>query len=206
MEPFIAAHASTGRTLEIGGAASYYAHYFPNKVGLDTRPSPSVDIVGDAHDIPLPDNQFDVVLCTEVLEHLHTPQKALDEMRRVLKPGGALILTTRFISPLHDAPGDYFRFTKYGLRHLLREWDIVSLEEETTTAETFGALLQRVAFQSDVRGGMITKLFLLMLARCTGVLAFFIKQEYGRKNELGMGKERSIMTFGYYVFAKKPLP
>jgi len=203
MGPFIAAHASTGYTLEIGGATSYYAEYFPNKVGLDIRPSPNVDIVADAHSIPLPDNQFDVVLCTEVLEHLHTPQKAIDEMRRVLKPGGALILTTRFISPIHDAPGDYFRFTKYGLAHLLREWDVVSLQEETTTAETFGALLQRVAFQTDVRGGMVTKLFLLLLARCTGILALLIKQEYGRKNELGTYKERSIMTFGYYVYARK---
>src|SRR5438105_3348465 len=141
MEPFIARHKSDAYTLEIGSGSSYYRHYFPNRVGLDVREGEAVDVVGDAHALPFKDGTFERVLCTEVLEHLHTPQKAIDEMHRVLSPGGKLILTTRFIAPIHDAPGDYFRFTRYGLAHLLREWSEVSIEEETSTPETFGHLL-----------------------------------------------------------------
>jgi len=202
MGPFIASHASPLRTLEIG-ATNYYTQYFPNKVGLDIRPGPFADVVGDAHGLPLPDASFERVLCTEVLEHLHTPQKAIDEMHRVLKPGGELILTTRFIAPIHDAPGDYFRFTKFGLAHLLREWEVLSIEEETGTAETFGHLLQRIAFQTDLRGGIITKSLLLLLAHCTVPLSWLIKREYGRKNDLGVYPISSIMTAGYYVHARK---
>lgn len=202
MTPFIKSHASPLRTLEIG-ASGYYAEYFPNKVGLDIRPGPFVDVVGDAHELPFPDQSFERILCTEVLEHVHTPQKAIDEMYRVLKPVGELILTTRFIAPIHDSPGDYFRFTKYGLAHLLRKWEIVSIKEETTTAETFGHLLQRIAYQSDLRGGVVTKALLLLLAHCTAPLSWLIKREYGRKNDLGVYPEPAIMTAGYYVHARK---
>lgn len=204
MTPFIASHASPLRTLEIG-ATDYYAEYFPNKVGLDVRPGPAVDVVGDAHELPFPDQSFERVLCTEVLEHLHTPQKAIDEMYRVLKPRGELILTTRFIAPIHDSPGDYFRFTKYGLAHLLRNWEIVSIKEETTTPETFGHLLQRIAYQSDLRGGVVTKALLLLAAHCTAPLSWLIKREYGVKNDRATRLETTIMSAGYYVHAYKPL-
>jgi len=202
--PFIKARASAMRTLEIG-ATNYYAEYFPNKVGLDIRPGPQVDVVGDVHQLPFASGSFERVLCTEVLEHLHTPQVAIDEMFRVLKSGGELILTTRFIAPIHDAPGDYFRFTKYGLKHLLRDWEILALEEETSTAGTFGHLLQRVAYQSDLRGGVVAKALLLLLARCTAPLSWLIKREYGRKNDLGVYPEPAIMTAGYHVHARKPI-
>jgi SAM-dependent methyltransferase len=202
MTPFIESHASNARTLEIG-ASDYYSEYFPNKVGLDMRPGPFVDVVGDAHELPFEDESFERILCTEVLEHLHTPQKAIDEMYRVLKKGGELILTTRFIAPIHDSPGDYFRFTKYGLSHLLKQWEIISIQEETTTAETFGHLLQRVAYQCDLRGEKMTKALLLFLAHCTAPLSWLIKREYGRNNDLGVYPEKAIMTAGYYVHARK---
>lgn len=203
MQPFIARHASDAYTLEIGSGSSYYKEYFPNRIGLDERAGPSVDVVGDAHTLPFESEKFERILCTEVLEHLHTPQQAIDEMHRVLKPGGELILTTRFMAPIHDAPGDYFRFTRYGLGHLLRDWSEVSIEEENTTPETFGHLLQRVAYQSDLRGGVLTKSLLLLLARCTAPLGWLIRKEYGRNNPLGRHAERAIMTAGYYVHAKK---
>ena len=73
---------------------------------------------------------------------------AIAEMKRVLKPGGKLLLTTRFVFPLHDVPNDYFRFTKYGLQHLLKDgWEIIELEDETSTKDTIAALLQRIGFR-----------------------------------------------------------
>jgi SAM-dependent methyltransferase len=203
LERFIAQNASTGRTLEIGGARPYYASYFPNRVGFDIQSSPSVDVVGDAHTLPFKNEEFDTVVCVEVLEHLHTPQVAIDEMRRVLRKGGTLLLTTRFIQAIHDAPGDYYRFTKYGLAHLLRAWQEVEITEDMTTAQTFGALLQRLAYQCDLRGGTLTKLCLLVVARCTAPLGWVIRREYGKKNDTGVRPESSIMTSGYHVRARK---
>ena len=77
-------------------------------------PARNPEIVGDAQEMPFADATYSTILCTEVLEHIPDPQKAVDEMYRVLKPGGTLILTTRFLFPVHDAPGDYWRFTPYG--------------------------------------------------------------------------------------------
>ncbi|HIE96776.1 MAG TPA: class I SAM-dependent methyltransferase [Fuerstia sp.] len=85
----------------------------------DRRP----DIVGDVSRLTMfgPES-FDTVLMFEVLEHISTPQAAIDELHRVLKTEGRLILSTPFLFEIHDAPHDYYRYTKFGLHHLLREF------------------------------------------------------------------------------------
>src|SRR5215831_10665922 len=110
LDRFIAAHASTRRTLDIGAQNGPYAAQFPKRIALDIKQGLGVRIIGDAQALGIRDASFDVVLCTEVLEHLPEPQRAIDEMYRVLAPGGQLLLTTRFLFPIHDAPHDYFRF------------------------------------------------------------------------------------------------
>lgn len=80
-------------------------------VGLDMRPGSGVDVVGTADKLPFPDASFDVVVCTEMLEHDVAPWLSLAEMGRVLRPGGHLLLTTRGNGfPEHGYPSDYFRF------------------------------------------------------------------------------------------------
>jgi len=74
--------------------------------------------VCDITDIPVDSSRFDIVICTQVLEHLVDPRAAFDEFFRILKPGGTLVLTTNFLFPIHGAPYDFFRFTTYGLQHL----------------------------------------------------------------------------------------
>ncbi|MGH1447871.1 MAG: class I SAM-dependent methyltransferase [Pseudomonadaceae bacterium] len=72
------------------------------------------------------DNSFDVVISDQVLEHLEgDPQRAIDECYRVLKPGGLVVHTTCFINPIHDAPGDYWRFTPQALELLHKNWSEV---------------------------------------------------------------------------------
>jgi ubiquinone/menaquinone biosynthesis C-methylase UbiE len=84
--------------------------------GLETKTwdTGRVDIVSDIISIPLPDASFDVILCSEVLEHVPEPTHALDEFFRLLKPGGKLILTAPFASLVHMAPYHYCSgFSKY---------------------------------------------------------------------------------------------
>jgi len=201
LEKFIKLHASEKYTLDLGCANSPYSQYFPNRVGLDVALGKGVDVVGDAHDLPFEGEKFDMILCTEVLEHLHTPHLAIAEMERVLKPGGTLILTTRFVFPLHDVPNDYFRYTKYGLRHLLQEWDILELKEEVDTQTTIAVLFQRIAFQSRLRGGVVTKGILFFFARIIDLFPNMIKEEYGNIGKTD--KELNILTSGYYVICQK---
>jgi SAM-dependent methyltransferase len=202
LDRFIAAHATGARTLDIGAQNGPYAAHFPRRVGLDIRHGIGVRIIGDAQALGIRDASFPSILCTEVLEHLPEPQRAIDEMYRVLEPGGTLLLTTRFLFPIHDAPHDYFRFTKYGLRHLLRRFEILDLQEETDAVGTIAVLLQRLGMQADtLRRGPLRGLW-LVAAQATRPFSFLITQEYGDSRRLQ--RETGIMTSGYHVACRKP--
>ncbi len=72
-------------------------------------------IYSDARLLPFDDGTIDIVLLFEVLEHVHETDRVLDEIARVLTSGGQLFLSVPFIYPIHDAPNDFRRFTRYGL-------------------------------------------------------------------------------------------
>ena len=84
-----------------------------------------IDCVGDLAAIPLATNSFDGALNVVVLEHLPRPDLALAEIARVLKPGGRLLLIAPQQWEVHQAPYDYFRFTRYGLQDLCRRAGLV---------------------------------------------------------------------------------
>lgn len=187
-------------TLDVGAKQRSYRTLFPNAVSGDIVAYPELDVQFDAHRLPFAEASFAVVLCTEVLEHCHDPQRAVDEFYRVLKPGGKLILTTRFVFPIHDAPYDFFRFTRYGLLHLCRSFAQVDVNEETRTVEAAGVLAQRMAYQ--VRWKLpLVRAALLIAARLLIWSQPFIAQEYGDITCSSL--ERDIMASGYYVVAIK---
>jgi SAM-dependent methyltransferase len=89
-----------------------------------------VDLVSDITSIPAADASFDAILCSEVLEHVPEPSRALDEFARLLKRGGSLILTAPFASVVHLAPHHYCTgFSRYWYEHQLpiRGFDIQEL-------------------------------------------------------------------------------
>lgn len=84
--------------------------------------------VCDINRIPVEPNRFDIVVCTQVLEHLPDPLGAIQELSRTLKSGGELFLTTNFLFPIHGAPYDFFRFTNFGLEYLCKESGFSKIE------------------------------------------------------------------------------
>jgi SAM-dependent methyltransferase len=202
LDRFIAAHASDHRTLDIGAQNGPYAAHFPHRIALDIKRGLGVQVIGDAQALGISDGSFEVVLCTEVLEHLPEPQRAIDEIFRVLAPGGQLLLTTRFLFPIHDAPYDYFRFTKYGLRHLLRRFEIVELEEETDAVGALAVLLQRLGMQAETLHRQPLRAIWLVSAQIVRPFSFLITAEYGDSRR--RHRERGIMTSGYHVACRKP--
>lgn len=79
----------------------------------------SLDAICDLHALPFPNGSMDAALCIVVLEHVKEPGRVLSELARVLKPGGRLLLVLPLLWEVHQAPHDFFRFTRYGAAHLL---------------------------------------------------------------------------------------
>jgi len=77
-----------------------------------------IDIKSNIYNIPVENESFDYILCTQVLEHLEFPDSAFREFQRILKKRGKLLLTAPLGFEEHQTPYDYFRFTKYGLKSL----------------------------------------------------------------------------------------
>jgi ubiquinone/menaquinone biosynthesis C-methylase UbiE len=108
-----------GNILEIG-AGQYNTHceylsddcrHFSLNIAISEKPA----IAGDACLMPFRECSFDGIIMLEVLEHIPTPELLITEIRRVLKTGGMMIGSTRFIHPQHGAPNDYYRFTDTSL-------------------------------------------------------------------------------------------
>lgn len=126
--------------LDVGGKGKPYACFFAGRVAnhyvLDVAPAYSVDVVGDARIMPFSDASMDVVLITQVLEHIPDPIAVIGEIRRVLKPGGTLLLSVPSIFPQHGSPGDYWRYMPQGLEWILRDFHNVKVEGEAGTLPT----------------------------------------------------------------------
>jgi O-methyltransferase len=105
--------------LDAGSANGPYRHYFDHCKYQTADIAGKVDYKSDLCALPIVDNLFDAVISTQVLEHIKTPDLAVHEIYRILKPGGKLLLTTPFFFEEHLVPCDYFRFTQFGLNDLL---------------------------------------------------------------------------------------
>ena len=116
---------------DIGCGTKPYFPLFKEKtqeyVGIDVEKSETVDIVSSAEKLPVVDNCFDIVLSTQVLEHIRDYQAAISEIYRVLKPNGIVFLTTHGVWEIHGAPFDYWRFTKYGLKEVFTKFKEIEI-------------------------------------------------------------------------------
>lgn len=196
-------YGTDAKTLEVGSFGSpSYSRFFSNRIGVDIRPGKGVDVVASVYELPFLEGEFDVVLCMTVLEHLEDPAKAILEMRRVLKPGGKIVLSVPFMFPIHDAPGDYWRFTKFGLRYLFRHgWEIEKLVAENNAQETIAILLQRLGYQTKMRLNSVAKVIIFVLAKVINHMPNVIKQVYG---DIGKKtKEPEAFTNCFFLVAKK---
>lgn len=111
------------RMLDFGCADQPYRWLFGSGVeyvGADLGGNKLADVtIADDGTLPLPDSQFDLILSTQVLEHVVDPARYVSECYRLLKPGGSLVITTHGIMYYHPDPDDYWRWTSAGLTRLL---------------------------------------------------------------------------------------
>lgn len=198
-----------GDMLDVGCGEMPYRSFLPTAVrytGIDVPQATAFMMQGnedvvpfDGHSIPFPDASFDMVLCTEVLEHSAQPTALIAEMERVLKPGGTLIATVPFSARVHYAPYDFHRFTRYALDGMLSSFTNVDIQERGNDISVIANKLIVVALTmvrpsrySLVRWPLL--LLLLLLALIFLFLAHFTMA-------LGLGSKDDCL--GYAIIATK---
>ena len=162
-----------GDVLDFGcGSKPYKSLFYKAKsyIGLDIETSghhhgnSKVDVFYDGKIIPFEDNRFDAVVSFEVFEHVFNPTEVLREIRRVLKPGGQLLITVPFAWDEHEAPCDFARYTSYGVRHLFESNGFAVIEIRKTTAYFLAVMQMLIAYVVQhlaPKGRWLSKIFQL---------------------------------------------
>lgn len=126
-----------GTLLDFGCGNKPYEHFFINAnkyIGLDILTTGhdsrfvKADVYYDGKTIPFDNNSFDSIFCSEVLEHVFNIDEILQEMHRVLKPGGLMLVTLPFCWNEHEIPYDFGRYTSYGLKYVMKKNNFEELE------------------------------------------------------------------------------
>lgn len=164
-----------------------------------TRDNSNLDIVSDITSIPIPDCSFDVVMCTEVFEHLPEPLLALKEFSRIIKKDGHLIITAPFCSLTHYSPYHYYTgFNRYFYEtHLTKfGFKITEIKANGNFFEYLAQEIRRVPeikrrYTKSYKWNAFETLFL-------GIILFFLNR--WSKNNKGSDE---LLCFGYHVFARK---
>lgn len=199
----LSSHA-VGRLLDIGCGTKPYEEmarpYVEEHVGLD-RADPfnklaRVDVVGTAYEMPLDDATFDTAMSTAALEHLAEPEEALRECFRILKPGGKAIYTVPLFWHIHSPPWDYYRYTRFGLKHLFEKtgFEVIEINALSGFWATFGQLFVYYLARAD-RFAPIRYLRLVTIAALPVQAVAFVLDKLDKAED---------WTWMYLVVAVKP--
>jgi len=147
--------------------------------------------------LPLPDRVFDTVILSDVLEHLPEPQLLWQEIARILRTGGKLLLNVPFLYGLHEVPHDYCRYSEFALRRFAAGAGLEVL------------LLERTGGAPQVLADIAAKTLLLYFPRAGAWAADALQQAAALFARTRVGGRISAATAaqfpaGYFLVARKP--
>lgn len=138
----------TGKTLDIGCGQKPYESLFSSSqyVGLEidtqeNRQNKKANLFYNGKTFPFQDGEFDSVIANEVFEHVFNPNEFLEEIHRVLRTGGILLMTVPFCWDEHEQPNDFARYSSFGLKAILQKHSFAVIEQKKSINDI------RVAFQ-----------------------------------------------------------
>ena len=196
----IVKHAN-GYVLDIGCGEKPFYGYIQKQIeiyiGLDypgtQHLKEHIDIFGIANDLPFKKASFDMILLTQVIEHLEDPQKVFFEVNRVLKQNGVLVISWPFLYPVHEAPRDFFRYTEFRMRYLATQAGFIvkSLVPVSGFWITFFSFLSIYIYS---KSKIIYLMFLPLLFIFKWLCIFFSKLDV---------KSNTRWTWNFYAILKK---
>ncbi len=192
------------KILDVGCGLKPYRSLFAteNYTGIDieggghTDDAKVVDAYFDGHNIPFPDNSFDTIICTQVLEHADSPEILVKEISRVLEDGGRAFFSMPFIYPEHETPYDFRRFTRFEHKRLLEKngFNNIAIHQTTGFFGTFGQLFVIFIFEGmHFRAPILKALLSLVIFAPIQIVSLFLDWLGGKAGP----------TMDYVIIAKK---
>jgi|SRR5579875_1422648 len=194
--------------LDAGSGSAPYRPLFAHcdYVTQDWSASPhaearQADIIADLAELPVPDERFGVIVCTEVLEHVSDPARVMTELFRVTKRGGKVLLTVPFVIELHEEPYDFFRYTSHALQHLLETAGF----DEVTVTPLSGWFSTILAMMRNAHGTLGSPGWKGLLSRFAGVLLWGISEALRRAApKLDDLDDKRLLPSGWAATARRP--
>ena len=194
----------TASVLDVGCGLKPYRNLFTtdNYTGIDISGGghddalKTVDTFFDGSTIPYPDESYDTLLCTQVLEHADDPGILVQECARVLTSNGKALFSMPFIYPEHEVPYDFRRFTRFEHERLLRKHGFTTITILKTTGffGTFGQLFVIFIFEGiPFRAPLLKALLTVFIFAPIQIVSLF----------LDMLTRKSGPTMDYVIIAKK---
>lgn len=162
-----------GKLLDFGCGSKPYRELFSvsEYIGVDIEVSghphdnENIDFYYDGKTLPFKDNEFDSVFSSEVFEHIFNLDEIINELYRVLKPGGKILITVPLVWDEHEAPYDFGRYTSYGLSHLLETsgFKVEKIERTTKYVESIFQLLNLYIYRVFEKCGTVPGFFATIL-------------------------------------------
>lgn len=157
----------SGRTLDVGCGSKPYEKYFASSeyIGLEIETTihqqkNKADFIYGGKEFPFESTSFDSVVTNQVLEHVFEPDFFLQEIYRVLKPKGKLLLTVPFVWDEHEQPHDYARYSSFGLKHLLEKnkFKIIQFEKSVADYRIIVQLFNAYVYKTASANGRFIKI------------------------------------------------
>ncbi len=194
-----------GVLFDMGGGAPYQGYISAEDVGprtryfcLDISPEAHPHVVADVTRLPLASSSVDHILCNAVLEHVRDPQQAIEEMYRVLRRPGQIMVSVPFIYPYHDRV-DYYRFTDTALRHLFRQFD--QLEVVPVGDYLYTTLLFLTGFNFTLVKWLSPGLSIVRFLLRSAILLYNRLRRAPKRRDLLRSLDKSPV--GWYVYGRK---
>ncbi len=180
-----------------GGELNQYVKNFSSYLySIDIDPSRKPDQIIDLTDPNFCQNylgeKVNLVCIFEVLEHTKNPSLAIKNIYNLIDKDSVVLLSTPFIFNIHDAPNDFFRFTRYGLKEIFKEFSKVEIKEKNGWLESIFVLIMRIKKSRSFLNKILGNSFLLLYFFLYPLI--LIIQSIFKTNSL---------TTGYYLKAIK---
>ncbi|MEQ1908665.1 MAG: methyltransferase domain-containing protein [Vicinamibacterales bacterium] len=149
---FLEPYATTARVLILHpeeGLSDFPNRYIVSK-RADDKPDLLVDFAFEGLSA-IPSESYPLIVCCGLLEHIPDPQRFIDELHRILEPGGKVLVSASACFSFHQCPDDYFHYTPFSLRLLFKKWSRFEvLRGNCGPFTTIGILLQRILLQCEI--------------------------------------------------------